>query len=302
MIKRFHNCLVAILIGLFSISSSSCVSEKKNNKHTSSNFRIISHNIWYGFTEVPERKASWLAWMNEQQPDVVSLQELNDYTPQKLAEDAKSYGHNYSVLLKEEGFPTGITSRYPIEDVKRITEGFHHGLLRVRIQQIYFYVIHLHPSNWETRVKEIKQIFENMEGLPPDSKIILAGDFNTFSSLDSVYYSHGRLEPFFNDRDLLYGEKNLNKGQLDYTVIKKVMDAGFIDLEASSRAASYRFLGSFPTRVEKEGEHGDQRKLDYIFASKNLADRLVQAKIISSDTALILSDHLPVLVDLNLGI
>ena len=76
--------------------------------------------------------------MNDQEADIVSLQELNEYNQAKLAEDAKSYGHAYSVLLKEEGFPTGITSRYPIEDVHRVTEGFHHGLLRVRIKGIYF--------------------------------------------------------------------------------------------------------------------------------------------------------------------
>jgi exodeoxyribonuclease-3 len=142
-----------------------------------------------------------MVWMNEQKPDVVSLQELNGYTDQKLAEDARRYGHSYSALLKEEGFPTGITSRYPIEDIQRIKEGFHHGLMRVSIRGIYIYVIHLHPSNWEIRKSEINQILENIEGLPTDSKVILAGDFNTFSPLDSSYYAHGRLEPFFNDRD-----------------------------------------------------------------------------------------------------
>jgi len=291
--------IIATLILLFTIFSNSCISEKKDKNQTSSNLRIISHNVWYGFTKVPDRKKTWIAWMNEQVPDIVSLQELNGYTPQKLSEDAKSYGHAYSALLKEEGFPTGITSRYPIEDIQRITEGFHHGLLRVRIEQIYFYVIHLHPSNWETRKTEINQILGNIEELPPDSKVILIGDFNTFSPLDSVYYSHGKLEPFFNERDEQYGEKNLNNGKLDYTVIQEVMDFGFIDLEASSRPTTFQFPGSFPTLIEKEGEHGDQRRLDYVFASGNLAKNVTQAKIIASDTALILSDHLPVVVDLG---
>jgi hypothetical protein len=34
-----------------------------------------------------------------------------------------------SALLKEDGFPTGITSRYPLEDIQRIKQGFHHGLM-----------------------------------------------------------------------------------------------------------------------------------------------------------------------------
>jgi len=296
--NRNSSIILTAIIAALTFSFYSCKSEKKELNQTSPNLRIISYNVWYGFTEVPERKKTWIKWMNEQHPDVVSLQELNGYTDQKLAEDAKSYGHAYSALLKEEGFPTGITSRYPIEDIQRILEGFHHGLMRVRIQGIYIYVIHLHPSNWETRKAEINQILQDINELPPDSKVILAGDFNTFSPLDSVYYRHGRLEPFFNNRDLLYGEKNMNSGKLDYSVIQDVMNFGLIDLEATMRDSSFSFSGSFPTLIEKEGEHGDQRRLDYVFVSKNLAGKITNAKIFATDTTLILSDHLPVVVDL----
>lgn len=297
--KRFVKITLLTLLVSFASLSFSCNTGNKDLNQASVNLRIISYNVWYGFSKVPERKANWITWMNEQAPDIVSLQELNGYTDQKLAEDAKAYGHEYSALLKEEGFPTGITSRYPIEDICRITEGFHHGLLRVRIQEMYIYVIHLHPSNWETRKAEIKQILQDIEELPTDSKVILAGDFNTFSPLDSIYYVHGRLEPFFDERDLLYKEKNLDNGQLEYSVIQEVLDVGFIDLEASSRSSSYNFTGSFPTLIEKEGEHGDQRRLDYVFVSKNLAQKVTNAKIISSDTTSILSDHLPLVVDLK---
>jgi endonuclease/exonuclease/phosphatase family metal-dependent hydrolase len=288
---------LAAMIGLLIIIFDSCTSKKKSINQESDDLKIITHNIWYGFTKVPERKESWITWMNELHPDIVLLQELNEYTHQKLAEDAKSYGHTYSALLKEEGFPTGITSRYPIEDIKIIKEGFHHGLLRVRIKQIYFYAIHLHPSNCEFRKKEINQILRDIDNLPTGSQVVLAGDFNTFSPVDSVYYSHGRLEPFFQERDVLYGEKNLSNGRLDYTVIQEVMDFGLIDLEASSRTSSYYFSGSFPTLVNKEGENGDQRRLDYVFASKNLAAKVAKANIITTDTALILSDHLPVVIE-----
>lgn len=299
--NKYSKIILVAILSAFTFFFYSCNSKKKEENKTSPNLRIITYNVWYGFSKVPERKKTWIAWINEQHPDIVSLQELNGYTDQKLAEDAKSYGHAYSALLKEEGFPTGITSRYPIEDIQRIKEGFHHGLMRVKIQGIYFYVIHLHPSNWETRKAEINLILWNIEALSPDSKVILAGDFNTFSPLDSVYYTHSKLEPFFNDRDLLYEEKNLNNGKLDYSVIQKVMDFGLIDLEGRMRSTSYNFPGSFPTLIEKEGEHGEHRRLDYIFASKNLVKKVTNANIITTDTTLILSDHLPVIVDLRPG-
>jgi len=296
--KSFVLALASFLITSSLVLTSSCKTGIKGGDQNTTNLKIISHNVWYGFTLVPERKKDWIAWMKDQHPDVVSLQELNEYTHEKLADDALGYGHKYSALLKEEGFPTGITSRFPIEDIKRVTEGFHHGLLRVRIEGIYFYVIHLHPSSWETRKSEIKQIIEDISSLPDDSKIILAGDFNTFSPIDSNFYSHGRLEPFFAERDSVYGEKNLNNGQLDYSVIQELLDYGLIDLESSMRTSAYTFPGSFPTLIEKEGEHGDQRRLDYIFASDNLASKVSKAEISANDTSLILSDHLPVIVEI----
>lgn len=298
--NRSANITLTVIIAVTAAFSHSCISKEKSINQETVHLKIITHNVWYGFTKVPERKETWMAWMNGQHPDVVILQELNEYTSRELAEDAESYGHPYSVLLKEEGFPTGITSRYPIEDTAIITEGFHHGLLRVRIQHIYFYAIHLHPSNWEFRRNEINQILGNMHELPHGSQVVLAGDFNTFSPLDSVYYSHGRMESFFNGRDSLFGEKNLNNGRLDYTVIREVMDAGLVDLEAGLRTPSYHFSGSFPALADIEGVNGDQRRLDYVFASKNLATKVTKANIIASDTALILSDHLPVVIELCL--
>lgn len=297
---RSTNAIASALIAIIALISFSCNRGAKEQNQNSSDLKIISYNVWYGFTQVPERKEGWIEWMKDQQPDIVSLQELNEYTHEKLAEDARRYGHTHSVLLKEEGFPTGITSKFPIEDVQKVTEGFHHGMIRVRIEGIYLYVVHLHPSNWETRRGEVNHIIDDILSLPSNSKIILAGDFNTFSPLDSTFYSHGRLEPFFNERDSLYEEKNLNKGRLDYTVIQELLDFGLMDLEASKRNPSYKFSGSFPTLIEKEGEHGDQRRLDYIFASKNLAERVTRAEIITSDTTLILSDHLPMIATIKL--
>ncbi len=117
--------------------------------------RIITHNVWYGFTKKTQpRYANWKRWMKAQAPDVVALQELNTYTEERLRADAASWGHPHSVLLKEDGFPTGITSRYPIHDVKLIRQGFHHGLLRCRIQGVWLYVIHFHPSNFQFRIDE----------------------------------------------------------------------------------------------------------------------------------------------------
>jgi endonuclease/exonuclease/phosphatase family metal-dependent hydrolase len=238
--------------------------------------------------------------MKNQNPDIVSLQELNEYSPDQLARDANFWGHPFSVLLKEEGFPTGVTSRFPIEDIQRYQEGFHHGLIRVKIEGIYLYIIHLHPSNWEFRHREIDLILNNMKTLPIGSSVILAGDFNTFSPADASYYAHGRLEGFFAGLDSINHVNNLNNGKLDYGVIQKIKDAGLIDLELKFRPQNYKFTGTFPALIEKEGEHGDLRRLDYIFINDPLEGKVSRTEIIANDTTQYLSDHLPVIADFEL--
>ena len=277
----------------------SCATPPKNDYTSTNHLRLITYNVWYGFTKLPERRETWITWMKQQKPDIVSLQELNEYTADRLAKDAARYGHNYSILLKEEGFPTGLTSKYPIEDTVRLLEGFHHGLIRAKIRDIFIYVVHLHPSNWEFRTREIRLIIDDMRKLPPGSDVILAGDFNTFSPADSIFYIHGKLEPFFEERDSIYAERNLHHGKLDYSVIQQVHDFGMRDLEAALRTSNYNFSGSFPTLILKEWDDGDNRRLDYVFATPGLANRAKRAEIIRNDTTLLLSDHLPVLVDFS---
>ncbi|MFN9037983.1 MAG: endonuclease/exonuclease/phosphatase family protein, partial [Planctomyces sp.] len=188
---------------------------------------VITHNVWYGFTKKGEpRHGEWLRWMAAQAPDVVSLQELNGYTAERLASDARAWGHAHSVLLKQDGFPTGITSRYPISDVRILRDGFHHGLLRCRIQGLWFYVIHFHPSNFERRIAEAGLLAADVASLPEaDPRILLAGDFNGFSPADRSHYdSDARLVPFFQQLDARNpGAKNLNNGRMDYGGIEAIL-------------------------------------------------------------------------------
>ena len=256
------------------------------------NLKLLSYNVWYGFTKKPERKANYLKFMKAQAPDVVSLQELNHYTPAKLADDAKAWGHPHSVLLKEKGFPTGITSSQPITGVKRTLEGFHHGLMRCQTHGIHVYAIHLHPGNWEIRLREIDLLLKDIATLPGDAKVALAGDFNTFSLHDKPVYDRSEdMIPFFKRLDVRTKGKNLRDGQLDYRHLKRLEDAGFVDLIHTKREA---FLGTFPTPLRKDEDMGPDRRLDYVFATPSLAASCRTAACIVNETTGLLSDHQPV--------
>lgn len=266
--------------------------------------RIITHNVWYGFTKRGEpRHAEWLRWMAAQAPDVVSLQELNGYSGDRLAADARHWGHPHSILLKEDGFPTGVTSRYPITDVTILREGFHHGLLRCRIAGLWFYVVHFHPANFERRVAEAGLLEGDVRQLPEENpRIVLAGDFNGFSPADRGFYdTDPRLVPFFRmlDRRDRHA-RNLNDGRLDYGGIEAILGQGFVDLVAASRSPSEPFVGTFPTPLVGEEDHGTDRRLDFIFTSPNLAGSVQSVAILRDAATARLSDHYPVRAVLRL--
>lgn len=266
--------------------------------------KLITHNVWYGFTKKPEpRHGRWLKWMENEQPDVVSLQELNGYTSEKLASDAKAWGHSHSVLLKKDGFATGVTSKYPITEVAKIRDGMHHGLLRCRIEGIWFYVIHFHPSDYARRVEEASILAKDIEQLVEENpRIVLAGDFNGFSPVDrDQYASDSKLVPFFRMLDQRNRDaRNLNNGQIDYGGIEAILKQGFVDVVANVRSADQGFVGTFPTRLVSDEDHGTDRRLDYIFVSPNLLGQVTSAKILRDDVTEMLSDHIPVTATISL--
>lgn len=267
--------------------------------------RLISHNVFNGFTTKPEpRHTQWRAWMARQQPDVVALQELNGYTPEKLAGEARAWGHEYSVLLKEGGFPTGLTSRTPISNVARLRDGFHHGLLRAETRGLVFYVVHFHPSNFERRIAEAELLRKDLAALPADGRrIVLVGDFNGFSPQDRTHYETDvRLEPFLTGLDRKTPTaRNLNRGKLDYGGIQAILDQGFIDAIARFRTAGAPYTGTFPSPLMSEEEHGTDRRIDYIMVSANLLSAVGDARILRDDVTARLSDHYPLRADLRLA-
>lgn len=261
--------------------------------------RVITHNVWYGFSKKTEpRHENWLRWMADQAPDVVALQELNGYTAERLGQEAKGWGHDFSILLKTEGFPTGLTSRYPITDVKRIRDAMHHGLLRCRIRGVWFYVVHFHPSNYARRVEEVAVLADDIRSLPDDDpRIVLAGDFNGFSPIDRASYEKSpELVDFFEMLDTRDGAKNLNNGRIDYGGIEAVLALGFVDTVGHFRKQTERpFVGTFPTTLVSDENHGTDRRIDYIFVSSNMVERVDSARILRDPVTEGLSDHIPII-------
>lgn len=64
------------------------------------NLRVVSYNVFEGLRYFDKRHERAVAWIAAQRPDVVALQELNNYTVEKLKEDARAWGHPYVELCE----------------------------------------------------------------------------------------------------------------------------------------------------------------------------------------------------------
>ena len=280
-------------LGVFSITSLSLVANERKS------VRVLTYNAWYGFTKKADRKPRWLRYVRSLQSDIVALQELNRYTEEKLAADGKFWGHKHSALLKRDGFPTGITSRYPIENIRRVNEGYHHGMLTCKTGGIQVYVIHLHPGHWEIRHQEIDLLLKTVASHQASEPVLLIGDFNTFSVRDQAHYEQNPdMIPFFRRLDIRWkSNRNLRNDRLDYSHLQKIERAGYQDIIADRRE---RFLGTFPTKLRLDEDNGPSRRLDYIFANKVLTEKCIKARYLINSKTDILSDHYPAISEFEI--
>ena len=159
----------------------------KRGKQT---MKIISYNIEYGMrADTTAGKTIFSTWMRNQDPDIVCLQEANKFTQKSLEALAASYGHPYAVLQKEKGFPTAITSKYPIVNIMKVENNMWHGFVMGTINGYHIISLHLSPHRYESRQLDIDLILETIRQNGPFEKWLIMGDFNSVSPVDAGKYA-----------------------------------------------------------------------------------------------------------------
>jgi len=276
----------------------------------STTLKVISYNVWNGFEwgKDVSREKAMVQWLKEQDADVIGLQELNAFTPEKLASLAKQWGHPYSLLLKEDGYPIGITSKTPLELKSRMLGGFWHGMLHAKTRDIDFLVVHLSPQNWQYRRREaeiISTYIENVIKANQQEKYIVLGDFNSHSPFDANFdrANPETLRQNQQGDSLRYAEKGvdahqtLRNGTFDYSVMSRFLSLPLIDVVQIHTAEAKK--SSFPTPLvaqelspEKRAQY--RQRIDYIMVSPYFEFRCIRAEIINSGPPDALSDHYPV--------
>jgi len=287
--------------------------------------RMISYNVKDGFTkrdaqkntiDDKKRRVAVTEWLREQAPDIVAFQELNDYTEERLKREAAAWGHTHVALLKSKGYPTGLTSRFPISKVQRVVgNGLWHGFLKCETAGIVFYVTHQAPFHWETRLHEATTVLQGLPANESEKKVVgalaeiekgrpvmIVGDLNAFSPLDRQYYENIRLKETLSRENRNMRETSLAPdGDFDYSVVAKFTDAGLVDL-VRQKNRNVADITSYPTLLVQQeltpAQAERQRfRIDYAMVSVDLAEHCVKATVIKEAEMDMMSDHYPMLIE-----
>ena len=262
------------------------------------NLRIIAWNVYEGMKlDTTQTKTAFAKWISDKDPDIMAFQEMNRFTQISLAQFARSYGHTYTVLLKENGFPVALTSKYPISNIKKVTDRMHHGYLQATVKGITFFVVHLSPHKYQKRHEEINIILSAAASAPDKRKTIILGDFNSQSPQDSVFYTDGKMVEVHKILKAKYPEyDNLRNGQLDYNAVRTVLTNRYIDPVYDTKKLNI----SFSAEIQGDPDlRYNKTRIDYIFLNSFFKRKIKKAFIIRDEFTDIMSDHYPVFVELK---
>ena len=288
----------------------------------------IQNGMWSG---QEDNYNAFVSWVKERRPDICVWCEAETIyktgTDNKLsAEDrylvggwkklARRYGHRYIYVGgHRDSYPQVITSRYPIENVVRITGSppdsiIVHGAgwAKVKIRGRYINIVTLHTSpmaysfrlkyasreeqkadaanNGGDRYRRMEMEYICSSTVLSDSKAaegywIMMGDFNSVSRKDNAYYGYPEDDPRFLTHDYILE----NTPYID-VVKEKHPDCFFRSAQSNTR-------------------------IDFVYATPALMNKVTDADIIEDDYTTPVrsievhsffrpSDHLPILIDFSL--
>ncbi len=259
--------------------------------------RVLTYNVLYGFNhgKAPEIGAKWIA---EQKPDIVALQELNGFNQGSLEEIAKKWNHDHAIILKEKGFPVGLTANSEITVIEKRLDEMWHGYLHCKVKEMHIFVVHLSPSQHAFRMKEAKLLCEKAKPLlDAGETVFFLGDFNCNSPLDQKWLdARPKAEEAIDEKT---AKRRAGNTDPDSAVMAQFLALGLIDLVHVKQPTEELERGTFATRLLPQYRTNEQRKdktwrIDFILADSALAKRCTSARIPRDKETDLISDHYPV--------
>ncbi|TDQ11517.1 endonuclease/exonuclease/phosphatase family protein [Pedobacter metabolipauper] len=257
--------------------------------------KILSYNVLKGLQGDTANMSRYVTWVKGKAPDIIFYQEMNGFTQKSLETFALHYGHPYAVLAKESGYSVAITSRFPIVNVQKVLDNMWHGYIYANIHGIHVFAVHLSPFVYQKRLYEVKEVLAHAATLPKGSPVIIAGDFNSYHSKDSLNYTAKDLAAQRKREQGNAEIRNLNNGHFDYSVLDEIERSGFKD---AVDLVSDQFNYTMPTK-KYDAAFKTKIRIDYIWLNSILKKKVSEAAVIYDQHTEQMSDHYPVLLKLK---
>lgn len=278
---RFRTLIFfSLCMGLLASCGKDNQNQKKEDpeeKPTATRIKLVSYNILEGMEyDVKNNWSNFCNWIKEQDPDVMCYVEacLND---DEFASICERIGHEHHYMSKvSASYPVAISSRYPIKVVE--TELYSDSKLRgafwVRIQGVNFVPLHLYYKQSldgdEIRKTEMTAILKKTISAHPELKWVMCGDFNDQTKDDGRW-------------------SNLNPSR-KYELHEMIRKAGYKDCIRIMNPDDW----CRTMQTDAYAGTGGTYRLDYIYATEELADCMSAAGRIKDSFTDNASDHYPV--------
>ncbi len=272
-----------------------------NSSFAQQKIKILSYNVLYGLKDSANTE-NYKQFVNSLDPDIVATQEMNGWTQKTLEGLARTYNHPYALQSKEDGFPVSLSSKTPLTNFKKVTENMWHAYIYAKVKGIHIFVIHFSPFSYAKRLEEVDNILAQVKELPQDEPILIMGDFNSLSGADQAQYGEEVLASMKKSEEQHAHIRNLNNGQIDYSVLARLEQAGFKD---SYYLMHKEFTSSLPTFKDGNGKikasnTGIPKRIDFLWCNPIAAKYVTKSEVVKDELSHYISDHYPVYVELTI--
>ena len=271
---------------------------------------IIEYNIERGMAaDKGNNFDNFVAWVKAQDPDVLLLCECNELNDESLGRLAARWGHPYAAVTVDDGWNPAITSKYPLEGLKKFTKGVVHGALTAKIVGINFICLHACASwfdsndwyqdepkdydgngsvnSFDYRLAELQNIFtQTIFAKPDESRWVLTGDLNAVSPTEKRWWDNG-------ESYLVEHRYILSLGF--WTDIMRQQNP---DDPMFTYARDHDWDDARMAATESNPHQMNYERLDYFYISDALVDAVKGSHVIYDDFTKVSSDHRPITMKL----
>lgn len=250
--------------------------------------RVMSYNILCGgqaHVNGTDRLADILTVATSAAPDILALQEANHFDRPEVADRfAKALGLPFHALSVARAYEDGeryhvaVFTRYHIVMDHNFSENRFQSaaqslMLDTPLGRISLVNLHLHASNEAKRLQEITTVLAYQKQFPCQ---IVLGDFNAVSRKDPYPPGQSEFEPL--------------------TLVTDKMSGRLTDLFGDVPGGPH---WTHPSRAVADHDRKVPRRIDYIYASPDLAARAANPSVLRTKATHRASDHFPIIVDFD---